>query len=341
MPAGRQMKKNRSTGLVHTPRTAELAPRAVTPSAAPVAVYLASLAPTSRPAILSGLNAIANLVKAGATAHTLPWADLRYVHTAAIRSKLVELYGARTVNRMLASMRGVLKAAWNLEQMSTDDYHRAIQVKQEKTGGLPPAGRWVPTNEIIELLRAAAAQDGPRALRDQALVIVLYAGGLRRQEAAGLDVDDYDAKDGCLKVRRGKRRKYRSVYIPEGYRGWLEPWLELRRQITTDERPMFVSWRRFGPTKRRLSELGVDHTLDLIRQKAKIPKLSPHDLRRSFATELLENDADLLMVQDLMGHANVNTTKIYDRRGEKGKRKAVEKFPVALRYDDYQKGRTK
>lgn len=335
------MKKNRSTGLVHQPRTHELAhPGQVPATAAPVAVYLASLSPSSRPAMLSGLNAVAHLVKNGQVAHTLPWADLRFVHTAAIRSKVVELYGPRTVNRMLASVRGVLKAAWNLGQISTDDYHRAIQIKQEKVDGLPPAGRWVPTDEIKKLLLAASAQPEPRAFRDQALVVMLYAAGLRREEVSAMDVEDYDPSDGGLEVV-GKRRKYRSVYIHESYRPWIAPWVELRAKAGADK-PMFVSWRRFGMTQKRLSAMGVDHALGLITKRAGVEKLTPHDLRRSFATELLENGADLLMVQQLMGHANVNTTKIYDRRGEAGKRKAIEKFPSAMiNYEDVKRGRAK
>jgi site-specific recombinase XerD len=337
------------TGLVHVPRSSSSALSKGGPvpiTAQPVAVYLASLSEESRPATMSGLRVIAELVQNGATLETLPWASLRFVHTAALRAKLVGMYKPRTVNRMLASLRGVLKAAWNLGQMATDDYHRAIQVKQQKTTDLEPAGRWVETTEMALLLRAAGGPDGKRGLRDQALVIVLYAGGLRRQEASALNVDDYDPATGKLEVKRGKRGKYRSVYIPDGYRAWLLPWWQVRkdelaRAETAKEAakgPMFLRWTRFGPTRRRLSPNGVDHALKLIATRGKLKKLTPHDMRRSYATELLDKGADLLQVQALMGHSDVNTTKIYDRRGERGKQAAIEKFPVALRYEDFKKG---
>lgn len=327
------MKKNRSA-LVHVPRGGELGPPGkIPPEAQPVAVYLASLAPDSRPAMLSGLNATASMVKSGATAYTLPWCDLRFVHTQAIRAKMMSVYGPRTVNRMVSAIRGVLKAAWNLGQMSTDDYHRAIQIKHESVHGLPPAGRWVPTNEIQKLLRAAAAQPAPLCYRDQALLVVLYAGGLRRQEAAALDVDDYKASTGQIDVMRGKGRKYRTTYLAEAYQEWLEPWAAFQRERQCE--PMFTKWGRGGPLTRRLSREGVGHVVDELCTLATIPEMGAHDLRRSFATELLEAGADLLLVQSLMGHADVKTTKIYDRRGEKAKRRVIdERFPVVLRYDD-------
>jgi integrase/recombinase XerD len=330
------MKKNRAA-LVHVPRGGELGPPgAVPPAAQPVAVYLASLAPDSRPAMLSGLNAIASMIKAGESAYTLEWFKLRFIHTQAIRAKLVERYSPRTINRMVSSVRGVLKAAWNLGQISTDDYHRAIQMKHVSVHGLPPSGRWVPMDEIEKLMRCAAGQPEPKNLRDQALLIVLYAGGLRRQEAAALDVADYDAKTGELKVRRGKGRKYRTTYINEAYQPWLEPWLAYQKDRGVE--PMFVRMGRRGkPTSRRLSRAGIAHAVDQLCGKSKIPEMGSHDLRRSFATELLDNGADLLQVQELMGHADVKTTKIYDRRGERGKKKAVEKFPVVLRYDEFQR----
>ena len=336
------MKRNRSTGLVHMPRGAggELGPPGKIPvEAQPVAIYLASLAADSRPAMLSGLNAIAAIVERGATAYTLPWYKLRFVHTQAMRAKLMEIYGPRTVNRMVSSVRGVLKAAWNLGQISTDDYHRAIQIKHETVHGLPPAGRWVPVADVKKILRAAAGQPAPRCFRDQALVIVLYAGGLRRQEAAALDLVNYNPDTGAIEVTRGKGRKYRVTYIAEGYRSWLEPWVRHQnREGKSDSGAMFVRWSRRGAGRARLSRIGVAHVIGRICKLAGVEDLAAHDLRRSFATELLEAGADLLQVQELMGHADVKTTKIYDRRGEKSKQRAVEKFPIALAYEDFKKG---
>jgi site-specific recombinase XerD len=334
------VKKNKGgpdIGLVHQPRTAELAkpgrPRVVPH---PVSMYLDGLAETSQPAIRSGLNKIAQLVNPDADAYTIPWEEMDYEHTKKIRTEIVKRYKPRSANRMIASIRGVLRTAWRLGLISTDQFHRAIDIKHERVTDLPPAGRWVETNEMVQLLKGAAgAKDPMRGLRDQALVIVLYAGGLRRQEASALEVTDYDPETGAMQVQRGKGRKYRMVYIPEGYRGWIEPWWRVRRDQGA---PLFVGWTRLGPTKKQLSADGVDTALNLIRKRAGIAKLTPHDLRRSFATELLENGADLLQVQKLMGHANVSTTSIYDRRGERGKKAAIEKFPVALRYEDFKKG---
>lgn len=330
------MKKNRSTALVPTARpiTTELdVPRDFEPENNPAAVYLASLADDSKPAMKSSLAIIARMVSKDAGLYTLPWHEIRFKHTGAILALLKEQYGPRTINRMMSAVRGVLKAAWKLEQMKTDDYMRAIDFKSVSLEGLPPAGRWVSTEEVSEIFRAAASMPKPMAYRNQALLVVLYAGGLRRQEASAANTADYTDKDGALSVI-GKRKKHRITYIHEEYRPWLSPWLDLHRPRKLE--PLFVRFDKHThlPTDIRLAREGVDSVLADITELAGVESVTPHDLRRSFATELLENGADLLMVQQLMGHADVKTTSIYDRRGEKGKRRAIEKMPVVLRYRD-------
>lgn len=330
------MKRRHQRALVRQPRSGSTdldAPRAPRPEEHPVAVYLASLSRDSRPAMLSGLKVIAGMVSRDADVWDLPWHDLRFKHGQALRAVLVEQYAPRTVNRMISSIRGVLKAAWKLEQMSTDDYMRAIDLKHVRTTGLPPSGRVVERNEIRSLLRAADSLPPPMSFRNQAMLVVMYAGGIRRQEASSLDVVDYSEADGALTVRRGKRAKFRTTYIPAGYRPWLAPWLAFQRRRHCE--PMFVQWDRdSGPTMKRLGRVGVDRVLQAIADVAGIEHVTPHDLRRSFATDLLDNGADLLMVQQLMGHSDVKTTSIYDRRGEAGKRKAIEHLPVVMRYKD-------
>lgn len=322
--------------LVHQPRGAELARSA---SKHPAAVYLESLeSPDSRPAMKAALNTIAALVEHGATIETLPWHALRFAQTEAVRARLAQRYGARTVNRMLSALRGVLKTAWRLEQISTEDYRRAVDFKGLKSRDLPPSGRSVPINEVSAVLDAVASQNPPKSWRDQALFVVMFAGGLRRQEVSALNVDDYDAATGTISVLRGKGGKFRMTYLAEGYRPWMGPWAMLQRERGCE--PMFVRWNKdTGPTTMRLSRAGVDHALGELVDSAGIAGLTPHDLRRTFATDLLENGADILLVQKLMGHADVKTTAIYDRRGEKSKAAAVERLPIALRYEDRHKPR--
>ena len=324
--------------LEHQPRgVVELgAPRGINLAEHPVAVYLSQLGEDSRPTMKSGLTKIASLVDQRATYWTLPWPKLRFQHTQALRSALVSSYSERTVNRMLSALRGVLKAAWQLGQIDTEDYQRALDFKSMNTADLPPAGRSVSIDEIRTILRAVAEQDPPRSWRDQALFIVMFAGGLRRQETSTLDTAQYDPSTGAIKVQRGKRGKFRETYLAEGYRPWIEPWFQFQKDRGCV--PLFVRWDRDkGPTTRRLGRAGVDHVLGELVTLSGIADLTPHDLRRTFATDLLENGADILMVQKLMGHADVKTTAIYDRRGEKGKRAAVEKLPIALRYEDARK----
>jgi site-specific recombinase XerD len=323
--------------LVHYPREAVLVQQRPA-SEHPVAVYLAQLSSVdSRPAMKSSLEKIATIVDRRSTAESLPWHQLRFQHTQAIRAELVGNYGARTVNRMLSALRGVLKAAWRLGQIETADYQRSIDFKGVKTTDLAPAGRVVTIEEVRDVLIAAAKQDAPKSWRDQALLVAMFAGGLRRQEVSALDAEHYDDETGAITVYRGKGGKYRTSYLAEGYRAWMEPWAHFQCERACE--PMFVRWDKdAGPMTKRLSRSGVDYVLGELVELAGISDLTPHDLRRTFATDLLENGADILMVQKLMGHADVKTTAIYDRRGEKSKQAAAEKMPIALRYEDRRKG---
>lgn len=325
----------KSEALVHQPLGGAVVARSF--SEHPVVVYLAQLtSEDSVPAMKSSLGKIAALVDARATAESLPWHQLRFQHTQAIRAALVRSYGPRTVNRMLSALRGVMKAAWQLGQITTDDYRRAMDFKGLKTTGLPPSGRVVSIEEVRTVLITATRQEEPKSWRDQALLVVMFAAGLRRQEARSLDAENFNTDTGAVTICRGKGGKFRTAYLAEGYREWVEPWAKFQRDRSC--KPMFARWSKGkGPTMQRLSNAGVDYVLGELVELAKIDDLTPHDLRRTFATDMLEQGADILMVQKLMGHADVKTTAIYDRRGEKSKQAAAEKMPIALRYEDRHK----
>lgn len=331
-----------TTELVHTPAVEMLlhapvdvvAVETMSPDRHPVSVYIKTLSADSKPAMESALDTIARTFDVTATRFTLPWHLLGFAHVNALRTDLIGRFAPRTVNRMLSALRGVLKMAWKLEHTTTENYLKVKdEMKSVSTTGLEPAGRVIPAEEISQLLRAAASQLAPRSYRDQALLVAMYAGGLRRQEVSAIDTASADMTEGSLTVRRGKRGKYRVTYIPEGYQPWIRPWLAFQRERKCE--PFFVRWDRDrGPTMERLSRGGVDKVLAELAKLAGVDDITPHDLRRSFATDLLDNGADLLMVQGLMGHADVKTTAIYDRRGERGKKKAVKNLPIALRYED-------
>ncbi len=298
---------------------------AETPASAdqhPAVVYLAGLAPGSRRAMTQALDVIARIVTGDDTAdyHAIPWHYLRFQHTAAIRTHLEARYAHSTANKMLAALRGTLKAAWKLGLMSAEDYHKAASVGSVK-GETLPAGRAIAQGELVGLLNTCDAS--LTGARDTSLLAVLYSCGLRRAEAVALDFEDYDESAGTLRIR-GKGNKQRLSPVVGGAAAALTDWLALRGRSPG---PLFWGTGNRNQ-KRRLTTQAVYKMLQTRAKAAGIEKLSPHDLRRSFVSDLLDRGADIATVQKLAGHASVTTTARYDRRGEAAKRKAAEMLHV-------------
>src|SRR6185437_9517459 len=193
----------------------------------PAFVYLARLAPGSRPTIEGALAATARAIGgAGATIATFPWSELRYQHTAALRSALWDRYAPATANKILAAVRGVLREAWRLRLIAADDYQRAVDVGAIR-GSRPPHGRHLAADEIRALFHLCATDASPAGIRDAALLGVLYGAGLRRAEVVALSLPDYAAEDGALIVR-GKGNKVRVAYLRGGAAQALAAWLTVR-----------------------------------------------------------------------------------------------------------------
>ena len=292
----------------------------------PAAVYLARLAPSGRRAQRSALDAIAGLLTGGRSdAAALPWHRLRYVHTQAVRTALAERYAPATANRMLSALRGVLKECWRLGLVQADDYRRAADLEAVRGSSLP-AGRALSTGEITALFASCAAGRCPGDVRDAAVLAVLYAGGLRRAEAVGLDVADYRPDDGQLRIRRGKGRKARTVYLSGGAAQALHAWMELRG---TDDGPLLCPVDKAGRIRiARLSGQAVRQLLLRRARRAKVAAFAPHDVRRTTVSDLLDAGVDIATVQRLAGHASVTTTARYDRRPEAVKRQAAARLHV-------------
>jgi integrase/recombinase XerD len=302
----------------------------------PAAVYLAQLAAKSRRTQRSALDAVAALL-GYADALSCPWASLRYQHTAAIRAALQERYAPATANRMLAALRRVLQECWRLGLMSKEDADRAADLKVIKAETLP-AGRALDRSEVAALFDACARDATPAGVRDGALIATLIASGLRRSETVALDLADYTPASGALRVRNGKGRKDRIVYVAAATAvAALADWLTLRGGMPG---PLFLATTRGGhTTARRLTDQAIALMLTRRAQQAGVAALSPHDLRRTSITQLLDAGADIATVQKLAGHADPATTARYDRRGEQAKMDAAALLDLppirrTLRLDD-------
>lgn len=287
----------------------------------PALVYLASLAPGSRRTMLASLENIAAFVSGGkATATTLAWHELRYQHTATIRATLAETYAPSTANKMLSALRGVLKESFRLGYTGAEEYQRARDL-QPVRGSALPKGRALSHGELRRLFEACA-EDRRRATgaRDAALLSVLYGCGLRRSEVVGLDLSDFDLETEELRVR-GKGGKERLVYAAGGAAEAISAWTWFRG---TEEGPLFYPINKGGRIeRRRMSDQAVLYVLKRRGKQIATKGFSPHDMRRTFIGDLLDAGADLAAVQKLAGHANVQTTARYDRRGERAKRRAA------------------
>jgi len=307
----------------------------------PALVYLAQLSPGSRRTMRTALNTIAELLgvapvvqETDSTRHrrtveTLlycDWASLRYPHTQALRTLLAERYKAATANKMLAALRRVLLEARRLGLMTPDDYAQAADIGAVKGSTLPP-GRALSMGELTALMAACSTDLTPAGPRDAALLALLSRGGLRRSEAVALDLADYVMDSGAITVRSGKGRKDRTTYLDGGAAAALADWLFVRG---TAAGPLLCPVNKGGRiTIRRLSDQAVLGALQKRATQATVKSFSPHDLRRTFISDLLDAGADIATVQRMAGHASPETTSRYDRRGEATKRRAASLLHLA------------
>ncbi len=198
-------------------------------------------------------------------------------------------------------------------------------------GARLPKGRMLTADELEKLFRVCAEDSRSIGRRDAALLAGLYGAGLRRMEAVSLDVRDYDLVTGALVVRAGKGKKDRQLFVGNGAAGALGDWLLVRGESPG---ALFVPINKGG--RLRLDHRLTDKAITLILEKraatAGVRGFSPHDLRRSFISSLLDAGVDLVTVSAMAGHANIATTAKYDRRGEEAKRQAAARLTVPFVY---------
>jgi site-specific recombinase XerD len=187
-------------------------------------------------------------------------------------------------------------------------------------------GRAVGTHELASLF-AACSRDANAALgaRDAAILALLYGAGLRRAEAAGVAFESFDAAHGRLRVL-GKGSKERDVYLVAGTLAAVLAWLERRGRIPG---PLFNQVSKTGDIRSHgITAQLIYHIARQRHLEAGIKPFTPHDLRRSFIAELLDEGVDLATVARQVGHANVQTTARYDRRDDTAQQRGILRLDV-------------
>lgn len=290
------------------------------------AIYLTSLnSEVGRASMRQALNYCAGLLSDNADALAMDWSHVRFQHVTAIRAKLTEKYKPASVNKMLAALRGALYSAWQSGQMSAEDYYRAASVKGVKNDTLP-AGRELTGGEITALMSDCEHDTTNAGARDAAIIGLMYSCGLRREEVVTLDLADYDNESGRLVVR-GKGNKERLAWLTGGAARALTDWLNIRGE---DPGALFVAVNKSGrmASQRNMTPKTIYNMLAKRATEAGVKSFSPHDMRRTFVSDLLDAGADITTVSKMAGHSSVTTTSRYDRRPEDAKRKAASLLHV-------------
>lgn len=226
-------------------------------------------------------------------------------------------YARTTIARRLAALRSFYRYAMR-EGITTSNPAKALRT--------PRAGRKLPhfltTEQIGALLEAPPAND-PMGLRDRAILETLYSAGLRVAELVDLDLDSWDRSANILRVY-GKGKKERIAPVGTYAVRALEHWLKVRSPdpngLPDETKALFLN--RFG---RRLTTRSIGRMLDKYLKLTGLDSItSPHTLRHSFATHLLDGGADLRSVQELLGHKSLTTTQIYTHVSTRRMRETYE-----------------
>lgn len=214
----------------------------------------------------------------------------------------------RTLARRMSALRGYYDFMVHKGYVKANFFRAMKAPKQDKR--LP---KILYVEEVIQLLDANAKRDDPLASRDQAILELLYASGVRASELISIKGVDIDFRTMTIRVF-GKGRKERIVpFSPvagdaiKKYQKELRPTLQERNDADKKDMELFLNARG-----KKLTVRGLEFILKAIEEKTGIYLgLHPHELRHSFATHLLENGADLRMIQEMLGHSTIDTTQIY------------------------------
>ncbi len=211
-------------------------------------------------------------------------------------------YSNKSISRFLSSLRHFYTYLVEIKLIEENIFKRIRNPKIEKK--LPNYLNIVEVENLLNILKEDTKED----IRNKCLIELLYSTGIRVSEASNIKIDDIDMHNMSIRVF-GKGRKERIAYFGESLKEILEKYLKVRKDFLKNGEIDYLFINSIGG---KLSRNSMENIFIKISQMKEIEhKLSPHTLRHTYATHLLNNGADLRSVQELLGHENLNTTEIY------------------------------
>ena len=287
----------------------------------PCVLYLQRLAPSGRQSMTSQLKQIKNILEWHGATETQPFHILGYAQIELIKQKLVSNNkSSRTINHAITGLKGIVKTGFLMGLTNEKVWLQVQAIKSVKVSA-SNRGSALSGFDVQRLLADCYLDKRPIGVRDSAILAVFLTTGLRRFELSNLTHENYDQKQQSLSVIKGKGAKSRCQYLPEWAVPYLQAWLRIRGNESGYLFNPFHS-RVPNPTN-KLSKSSL-YQIVTSRTEMTLDKSSaPHDLRRTFITQLLRQNVDLSTASKLAGHASLATTQIYDKRDEAVSREAA------------------
>ena len=233
--------------------------------------------------------------------------DIDNVDYSIIRNWIISLVNAkisnRTINRKIASLKAYYKFLLKIEVITINPLAKHKALKTEKKVEIPFS-----ENEMDQVLSKIPFTDDFEGIRDKLIIELLYTTGIRRAELVGLKLVNLDLHQSNMRVL-GKRNKERIVPLLDRVVELFKVYLELRESVLGDSKEELVFLTKSGSIiYETLVYRIINHYFSIVSSKV---KKSPHILRHTFATHLLNKGADLNSVKELLGHSSLASTQVY------------------------------